>query len=189
MIPPHFMRKQDDRRVSRDVVARHVLFQRGFTALKGVSGVRAAGVAAVTPLTGNNWTIGFQRADQPVAAGERPPEVGWQVASGGYFETLQIPLRSGRLFDDHDMTGRPVVIISEGLERRFFPNQAAVGHEVFRVGDKRAEIVGVVGDIRRADLRDDPRTDMYLSFENAPVKWPRDSGTAIRLRNCVSYAQ
>ncbi|MDQ6704918.1 MAG: FtsX-like permease family protein, partial [Acidobacteriota bacterium] len=48
----------------RDVSARRGLYQRGFAALRNVQEIRAAGVAAVTPLTGNNWTIGFQRADQ-----------------------------------------------------------------------------------------------------------------------------
>jgi len=151
----------------RDVGARRALYQRGFAALKNMPEIRAAGVAAVTPLTGNNWTVGFQRADQPVAAGERPPEVGWQVASGGYFQALQIPLRSGRLFDDRDITGRLVVIISEAIERRFFPNESAVGREVL-IGERRAEIVGVVGNIRRADIREQPRADMYFSFENEP---------------------
>lgn len=175
----------------RDAGALRTLYGRGFAALKGVQEIRAVGVAAVTPLTGNNWTIGFQRADQPMAAGERPPEVGWQLASGGYFETLQIPLRSGRLFDERDMTGRPVVIISESIERRYFPNQPPVGREVL-LGDKRAEIVGVVGDIRRSDLRDGPRADMYVSFENAPVNqitfFVRTSGEPTVVTSAVQSA-
>ena len=36
-------------------------------------------------------------------AGERPPEVGWQLASNGYFKALQIPLVAGRLFDERDV--------------------------------------------------------------------------------------
>ena len=48
----------------------------------------------VTPLTGNNWTVPLQRVDRPVPAGERPPDVGWQLASQGYFRALRIPLRS-----------------------------------------------------------------------------------------------
>ena len=42
----------------------------------------------VTPLTGNNWTVPLQRVDRPVPAGERPPDVGWQLASQGYFRAL-----------------------------------------------------------------------------------------------------
>ena len=64
--------------------------------------MQEVGTAIVTPLTGNNWTSPFERPEQPVPAGERPPEVGWQLASNGYFKALQIPLVAGRLFDERD---------------------------------------------------------------------------------------
>lgn len=153
----------------RDVPARADFYQRAMTALRAIPGVEAAGMAAVTPLTGNNWTAPFERTDKPVATGERPPDVGWQNASGGYFRALGIPLRSGRLFDDRDGPGSaPVVIVSEAIERRFFAaGEAAVGHFV-KQGDTPMEIVGVVGNIRRAALTDEPRMDMYFPFERQP---------------------
>ena len=61
--------------------------------------MREVGAAVVMPLTGNNWTVPFERTDQPVPPGERPPDVGWQLASGGFFRALEIPLLDGRLFD------------------------------------------------------------------------------------------
>jgi predicted permease len=143
-------------------------FDRAFAALRAVPGVQEAGAAVVTPLTGNNWTVGFERADRPVPKGERPPEVGWQVASAGYFRALGIPLKEGRLFDSTDTpASRAVVIVSEAVERRFFPGDRAVGHAV-KLGDAEAAIVGVVGDIRRARLTDEPRADLYLPFEQHP---------------------
>ena len=89
-------------------------------------------MAAVTPLTGNNWTSPFERPEQPVPAGERPPEVGWQLASNGYFKALQIPVVAGRLFDERDAGANapPVVIVSEAIQKRFFPNESAVGKRV-----------------------------------------------------------
>ena len=126
------------------------------------------GAAVVTPLTGNNWTVPFERSDQPVPSGQRPPDVGWQSASGGYFKALGIPLRSGRFFDSRDRPGgAQVVIISEAIERRYFPEGGAVGRRV-RLGQADGEIVGVVGDIRRAGLTDEPRADMYFPFERSP---------------------
>ena len=91
----------------RELGARDAFYRRAFAELRGVPGVQEIGVAAVTPLTGNNWTAPFERPEQPVPAGERPPEVGWQLASNGYFKALQIPLVSGRLFDERDGTERP----------------------------------------------------------------------------------
>ena len=151
-----------------DVEARRAFFDRAFGALVALPEVDDVGAAVVIPLTGNNWTVPLERADQPIGSGERAPDVGWQSASGGYFSTLKIPLRAGRLFDQRDRpSSPPVVIVSEGLATRFFPGENAVGHRV-KLGPTEAEIVGVVGDIRRAALSDEPRPDMYFPFERAP---------------------
>src|SRR6478672_3985060 len=145
---------------------REGFYTQALAQIKSIPGVQEVGMAAVTPLTGNNWTSPFERPEQPVPAGERPPEVGWQLASNGYFKALQIPLVAGRLFDDRDLaTAPPVVIVSEAVQTRFFPNESAVGKRVRLQGDQTAEIVGVVGNIRRAGLRDEPRADMYFPFE------------------------
>ena len=52
--------------------------------------VESVGAAVVTPLTGNNWIASIERPEHPLPAGQRPPEVGWQAASGGYFQALKI---------------------------------------------------------------------------------------------------
>jgi predicted permease len=112
--------------------------------------------------------VPFERTDQPVPSGERPPDVGWQAASGGWFRAMRIPLRSGRLFDERDRPGSPpVVIISEGIAKRFFGKDSAVGRSI-RLGQNSAEIVGVVGDIRRAGLTDEPRADLYFAAMQGP---------------------
>jgi putative ABC transport system permease protein len=148
--------------------AREAFYQRGFEALRNLPGVQAAGAGVVVPLTGNNWTVGFERADQPLAAGERPPEVGWQLASGGFFTALRIPLLAGRLFDERDRVGsNPVVIVSEAIQRSYFGGESAVGRFI-RLDQRSVEIVGVVGNIRRAGLTDAPREDLYLPFEQSP---------------------
>jgi predicted permease len=144
--------------------ARRAFYARAFADVEALEGVEAVGAAMVTPLTGNNWSVPLQRVDRPVAAGQRPPEVGWQLASQGYFRALRIPLRKGRLFEPRDATGAPVVIISEAVADRFFPGEEPLGHRV-DLGDIKPEIVGVVGNIRRAALTDDPRADLYFPFE------------------------
>jgi putative ABC transport system permease protein len=145
--------------------ARFGFFDRAFDELRQLPGVEDVGAAVVIPLTGNNWTVPFERADQPARPGERPPDVGWQTASGGFFRALQIPLIEGRLFDERDRGGAPaVVIVSSAIQQRFFPGESAVGRRV-KLGENSAEIVGVVGDIRRAGLTDEPRADMYFPFE------------------------
>jgi hypothetical protein len=111
--------------------------------------------------------------------------VGWQAASAGFFEALRIPLRSGRLFAATDVPdGAPVVIISDAIERQFFAGESAVGKRIV-TGDTTSEIVGVVGSIRRANLEDEPRADMYFPFEQSPSNtitlFVRTSATDSRL--------
>ena len=172
--------------------ARQSFYTRAFASLRELPGVEAIGAAAVVPLTGNNWTVPFERADRPVPAGQRPPDVGWQAASGGYFDTLHIPLIRGRLFDWRDSPDAPpVVIISEAIQKQFFGTESAVGRRV-KMGDGLAEIVGVVGNIRRAGLTDTPRADMYFPFERAPggstVLFIRTSGDPLAAVAAVQRA-
>ena len=145
--------------------ARQLFYRQLFDRLGALPGVENFGAAVIVPLTGNNWTSPFERVDRPVAPGERPPDVGWQQASRGYFEALRIPLKAGRFFSPADAGGDPVVLISEAVQRRFFdPGESAVGKRI-KIGSNQAEIVGVVGDIKRATLTEEPRADLYLSFE------------------------
>ncbi len=145
--------------------ARSAAYQRIFASLDALPGVETVGAAAVTPLTGNNWTAPLVRPEHPLAPGQRPPEVGWQSASGGYFRALKIPLRDGRLFEPTDtMASPPVVIVSDSIAERYFPGENPIGKRL-SLGDGTAEIVGRVGDIRRASLSDAPRADLYFPFE------------------------
>src|SRR5262249_25197145 len=153
----------------RDPSALEAFYNRALPAVRGLAGVEAVGHAQVVPLTGNNWTVPFERTDRPGGAGQRPADVGWQSATAGYLTPLRLPLLAGRLFDEHDRTGTTrVVIVSQAIERRFFAGEPAVGRTV-KLGDRPATIVGVVGNIRRAALSDEPREDMYFSSEQGPA--------------------
>jgi predicted permease len=149
--------------------SRSDFYTRAFAALDALPEVEAAGAGIVMPLTGNNWTIPFDRADKPAPAGVRPPDVGWQSATDGYFKALGIPLKEGRLVDSRDAAAPvPPVIISESIAREYFPDGSPIGRRLRGGGAAEFEIVGVVGDIRRGALTDRPRADMYLPFARTP---------------------
>ena len=165
------------------VEVRAAFYDRAFSSLRALPGVRDAGAAVVVPLTGNNWTAGLERADQPVVAGERPPEVGWQLASGGCFQALRIPLLSGRLFGPTDgPDAPPVVIISDAVERRYFPDGPRSGrrHRCWAA----AEIVGVVGDIRRAGLTTNPDPTCTSRSSRGPTMGRPCSSVRRRMPPC-----
>jgi predicted permease len=78
-------------------------------------------------------------------------------------------LISGRFFDDHDaQDAPPVVIISRGLARHYFPNEDPVAKRISDDGKHWAKIVGVVGDVKQFGLDRDPVDTMYQPFAQSP---------------------
>ena len=89
-----------------------------------------------------------------------------------YFETMGIRLMEGRPFLAVDASGSPrVAILSQSTARQYFPGRSAVG-AMFRLGRTAAgppiEVIGVAGDIKQNDLRDQPFRTVYFPLEQAP---------------------
>jgi predicted permease len=142
-------------------------------------GVRSASLSARRLLTGS----GSGWATNSVGVGDSPmtPEdrrsVGrvWRNATTpGWFETMAIPLLSGRDFNDSDRVGSPLVaIVNEAFVRRFLPNQRPIG-QTLRVADAgpRYEIVGVVADAVYTTPREGMLATMYVPLaQREPREW------------------
>ena len=86
----------------------------------------------------------------------------------GYFETMGIPLRRGRLLDEHDRAGTPVaVVISESLATRRFPGGDPIGQRV-HVGSPDQPwytVVGVVGDVKQTSLAASQPDAVYVTTD------------------------
>ena len=145
-------------------------------ATAAVSGVRSAAVSSVRLLTGGGTSTGM------VAIGDGPmsrirPTLWVNATTPGWFETMGIPLRSGRDFAAGDRVGsRPVAIVNETFVRRFLPNEPPIGQNV-RLGfdsGTRYEIVGVVGDTVYTTPRDGMLATMYVAMaQRKPSEfWP-----------------
>src|SRR5262245_13648707 len=81
----------------------------------------------------------------------------------GYFETLGIRLIEGRLPERADaVDARPVAWVNETFARRFL-NGRAIGERI-RIAENKTwmQIVGVVGDVKTFNLRDEVRPMTYL---------------------------
>src|SRR5580704_11939216 len=91
-----------------------------------------------------------------VPTADKPSPLFWlNTVSPGYFNSMRIPIMSGREFNEADTTGNPrSIIISAETARRYFPAQDAVGKHIRLVGEEDwATIVGVANDVRAYDLR------------------------------------
>jgi putative ABC transport system permease protein len=93
--------------------------------------------------------------------------------SPNYFQTLGIPLRRGRFFDEHDgPQSMPVAIINETMARQFWPDEDALGKR-FKLGppdssDPWWTIVGVVGDVKQMGLEVPTKAEMYFPYQQMP---------------------
>jgi putative ABC transport system permease protein len=82
----------------------------------------------------------------------------------GYFETMRIPLKAGRLFTQADApNARRTLIISETLAKKYYPNENPLGQRINFGGpvDKAPEIIGIVGDVRDSELESKGRAAVY----------------------------
>lgn len=98
----------------------------------------------------------------------KPPGQGanamYYAVMPGYFETMRIPLKAGRLFTQADApNARRTLIISETLAKKYYPNENPLGQRINFGGpvDKAPEIVGIVGDVRDSELESKGRAAVY----------------------------
>jgi hypothetical protein len=85
---------------------------------------------------------------------------------------MGIPPVEGRQFSDRDGPGSArVAILSRSAARHYFPGRSAVA-AIFRLGrgsvGPAIEIIGIVGDIKQKDLRDEPPRMVYFPLEQVP---------------------
>ena len=136
---------------------------RKVTALPGVEGAAIVGNHPVDPGSQNSWRVVGREAE-----GQNWPEVSIRRVSSGYFETVQLPVRAGRAFEERDGPTDPTVsIINEALAKRFFEGHEPLGQQIRLWGSART-IVGVVKDERILGLSHEAPPLIYLPFRQAP---------------------
>jgi predicted permease len=116
------------------------------------------------------------------AAGREDPRAHWRTISPGFFGALGVPILAGRDFNDLDgKASDPVVIISETLAQRMFPNGDALNRHVywtdpvlqFATGSDLEKarmyaphrIIGVTADIDDEHVVPEPTLSVYSAFE------------------------
>jgi putative ABC transport system permease protein len=89
----------------------------------------------------------------------------WRPVSVGYFQAMQIPMLEGRDFNQFDTSSStPVVILTRSMARSLFPDEDAVGKRILFGPRNLAEVIGVVGDVKRAGLDTPDDMASYWSF-------------------------
>ena len=127
--------------------------------LRDLPGVESAAAGTNLPLFDATMSVPFNLEDAPPVSVAQRPGVSYAAVSPSYFETLHIPIRSGRPFAETDLeTAPPVVIVNEAFAEHYFHGTDPIGKRIIlnrpifgRNGfadDIHAQIVGVAGNVR-----------------------------------------
>ena len=135
------------------------------------------GVAAVSrlPLMGSNLGSWLYKEGQ--TTGQPPLDVEYRVATPDYFRVMGIPLRAGRLFDDHDdANAANLVVIDEAAALRVWPGEDPLGKRI-KLGSDAATapwitVIGVVGSVRHMSLENAPPPEIYRPYAASPMISP-----------------
>jgi len=123
------------------------------------------------------------------ASGVEDPRAQWRVISPGFFAALGVPILAGRDFnaldDQNNNHEEPVVIVSETLAQRMFPNQDAVNRHVYWTDpvlqffpgtdleksrlSAPHRIIGVTADIDDGHVVPEPTLSVYSPFDEGPM--------------------
>ncbi len=155
-----------------DPDAQRRFYERLVPKLAALPGVEAVGGANPLPFSDNDNASSFRLASQPERGPGSHPDASNLNVLPGYFRALKIPLRAGRVFDEHDNeNSRHVVIVNEAFVRRFLPQTNPLGERILRDQENGAddlEIVGVVGDAKQTSLGAEVTPEFYQPFAQAP---------------------
>ncbi len=136
--------------------ARQDFYMRVIETLSARANVLSAGAIGSIPLAGST-------ADEGVAiSGERLRNVGLYHVMPGYFETLGVPLRRGRLLEARDVrSGADVAVISEAAAKILFPDRDPLGASISNTRGRAFVVVGIVADVRTR-FGDDVTQPIYV---------------------------
>ncbi len=143
--------------------------------VEAIPGVEAMATTCCLPLEGG-LGLPFRIEGRPHTEKDNEDGAGYDLISPKYFEVFRIPLIRGRMITVQDDRRAPgVVLISETMEKKFWPKGDAVGARItigVGVGPEFAEppreIIGVVGDARNGGLDNEPFPIMYVPVGQVP---------------------
>jgi len=171
---------------TRNVLALHVpvnyerppaqslpLYKEAVRRIKALPGVEQVAVGTLVPWreAGAFFAAQFTVEGYAKADGEEDPRGQFRTVSPGFFASLGVPILAGRDFNDNDRSdSEKVVIVSQSLAQRLFPNQDAVNRKLLwtdpvmkfiGVSTAGRRIVGVTADIDDENVIPNPTMTVY----------------------------
>jgi putative ABC transport system permease protein len=169
------------------------LYRRLLEAMRVVPGVASAGLVSEVPMGGATDGTSIRIPEHPRTSENEHSFANYLFASPGYFSTLGTPLIRGRDFLATDTLASPqVTVINRSMAEKYWPGEDPIGKEVGVESTKwpTRVIVGIVADVKRASLREDPDPEMYVPYTQNEIRaWPSMQTMQVALRSEGNPAQ
>jgi putative ABC transport system permease protein len=145
--------------------------------IEALPGVSEAAFGVDIPWREKDGLVGLQfSAEGHAHVPNEDPSAQYRVISPGYFAALGVPIIAGRDFNELDAKQKePVVIVSETLAQRMFPNQDPLNRHVYwsdpvlqfipGISTAPHRIIGVVADIDDQHIVPEATASIYNTFE------------------------
>ena len=145
-------------------------YEQFYQRLATLPGATSAALTDRVPLTGAQTPAPVAVMGTPLPPMSERPSANRHLVSPRYFQTLGIPIRAGRDFDERDSARVPhVVIVNETFARRHFPGEDPIGRTLITgMGQLPSQIIGVVADVRSTSLNTPPEADYFLPALQRP---------------------
>jgi predicted permease len=157
-------------------IAQRVAFQQRLVdEIGALPGVAAAAAATHVPLSGDSWWHFFRL---PSLSGDERHGSRFIYVTPHYFETLRVPILAGRDFQSFDTASAArVMLVNESFSRSHLKGQNPIGITLRTVAEAgypevTYEIVGVVGNTKYADLREDMPPIAFVPIAQNPDLQP-----------------
>ena len=166
------------------------LYGRIIDKLDETPGVRAASATSRTSMTGEDVMSRFQALGSGAVQMENVA-LAFDDVAPGYFETMKIPIVSGRAFTKSERSLN-VCVLNESAAIYLFPREPALGQYVKAMDEKQfplgttCRIVGIAADAKFSDVRQGPPRTIY--FPASLERFDQHIGQMVFLINSDSKA-
>lgn len=150
--------------------------------IRATPGVESAGAGSALPLREAwDYPAPIFAADQARPESSEALRPYWRMVTPGFFEAMGVRLLRGRDFASYDdAAAHGVAILNRAAAQRFWPGQNPIGRKldgaryVFgNLGETlfdELEVIGVVEDMKYADLRAPTQPSVYFPHRQAPFR-------------------
>jgi putative ABC transport system permease protein len=155
-----------------DDAARRLFVTKMIEAFQQIAGVERVAAINNMPTSGSNSSRAIEIDGHPPADPNNLPTVDYRTITSDYFSTLRIPIVRGRAFSSGDREGtQPVVIVSESMARKFWPNEDPIGRRMKIRGGAWLTVVGVSGDVIHDWFNRRNTPAMYSPLPQSPTDY------------------